>query len=130
MVNYGMDKLKFGEAVRVNDEIRLRTTLKSLLNLRGISKTEIEAVMEIKRFLEQADPKVEKDTIKAYLQLIETLSADGSQQPNWPLAIRRGMTDFEKVLHICTYLRLPPNDRLIQIDYAYSDSHASMKQWL
>jgi len=46
-VNYGIDKLKFGEAVRVNDKVRLRTKLCSLLNLRGISKAEIEATLEI-----------------------------------------------------------------------------------
>lgn len=41
-----------------------------------------EAVTEIKRFLENADPKSERDTMAAYLQIIETLSADDSQAPN------------------------------------------------
>jgi len=48
LVNYGMDKLKFGQAVKVNDEIKLTATLKTLLNLRGISKAEVEALLEIK----------------------------------------------------------------------------------
>ena len=48
LVNYGMDKLKFGQAVKVNDEIKLTATLKSLANLRGISKAEVEALLEIK----------------------------------------------------------------------------------
>ena len=47
-VNYGIEKLKFGEAVKVNDEVRLRASLNSLVNLRGISKAELEAVLEIK----------------------------------------------------------------------------------
>ena len=47
-VNYGIEKLKFGEAVKVNDEVRLRASLISLVNLRGISKAELEAVLEIK----------------------------------------------------------------------------------
>ncbi|MEM6643340.1 MAG: MaoC family dehydratase [Bacteroidota bacterium] len=48
LVNYGMDRLKFGQAVKVNDEIKLTATLKSLANLRGISKAEVEALLEIK----------------------------------------------------------------------------------
>lgn len=48
LVNYGIDKLKFGQAVKVNDEIKLTATLKSLANLRGISKAEVEALLEIK----------------------------------------------------------------------------------
>ena len=48
LVNYGMDKLKFGQAVKVNDEIKLTATLKSLANLRGTSKAEVNALLEIK----------------------------------------------------------------------------------
>ena len=48
LVNYGMDKLKFGQAVKVNDEIKLTATLKTLVNLRGISKAEVDALLEIK----------------------------------------------------------------------------------
>lgn len=47
-VNYGIDKLKFGQAVKVNDEVRVRVTLQSLLNLRGIAKASLKAVLEIK----------------------------------------------------------------------------------
>ena len=42
-VNYGIEKLKFGQAVVVNDEVRVRCKLTSLLNLRGVSKAEIRA---------------------------------------------------------------------------------------
>lgn len=48
LVNYGIDSFKFGEAVVVNSEVRIRTKLKSIINLRGTAKVEIEAVMEIK----------------------------------------------------------------------------------
>lgn len=48
LVNYGIDGLKFGQPVKVNDEVRLRAKLKNLLNLRGISKTELEVTLEIK----------------------------------------------------------------------------------
>lgn len=48
LVNYGIDSLKFGQPVKVNDEVRLRAKLKNLLNLRGISKTELDVTLEIK----------------------------------------------------------------------------------
>lgn len=48
LVNYGINSLKFGQAVKVNDEVRLKASLKSLVNLRGISKTELDVVLEIK----------------------------------------------------------------------------------
>jgi acyl dehydratase len=47
-VNYGIDKLKFGQAVKVNDEVRVKVYLESLVNLRGIAKATLKAVMEIK----------------------------------------------------------------------------------
>lgn len=47
-VNYGIDKLKFGQAVKVNDEVRVHVYLESLANLRGIAKANLKAIMEIK----------------------------------------------------------------------------------
>jgi acyl dehydratase len=48
LVNYGIEKLKFNQAILVNNEVRLRASLKSLVNLRGISKAEINVLLEIK----------------------------------------------------------------------------------
>jgi acyl dehydratase len=48
LVNYGMDSLKFGQPVLVNSEVRIKTWLKSIVNLRGTAKAEVEVVMEIK----------------------------------------------------------------------------------
>lgn len=48
LVNYGIESFKFGDAVAVNSEVRIRTSLKSIINLRGTAKVEVEAVMEIK----------------------------------------------------------------------------------
>jgi acyl dehydratase len=48
LVNYGIEKLKFGEAVRVDSQVRLRAKLANLINLRGISKTELDVTLEIK----------------------------------------------------------------------------------
>jgi len=48
LVNYGIDGLKFGQPVVVNSEVRIRTVLKALTNLRGTAKAEVEVTMEIK----------------------------------------------------------------------------------
>lgn len=48
MINYGMDKMKFGQAVLSGNSIRLRTSLQSLVNLRGAAKAEIKFAIEIK----------------------------------------------------------------------------------
>ena len=48
MVNYGMDKMKFGQAVLSGQSIRLVATLQSIANLRGICKVEIKFTIEIK----------------------------------------------------------------------------------
>ena len=48
LVNYGIESLKFGQPVVVNSEVRIRTVLKSLIDLRGTAKAEVEVVMEIK----------------------------------------------------------------------------------
>ena len=48
MVNYGMDKMRFGRAVLVGESIRLVTKLHSIANLRGVCKVEIDFAIEIK----------------------------------------------------------------------------------
>lgn len=48
LVNYGVEKLRFGQAVLVDSEVRLKTQLQSVVNLRGVAKAEIKATLEIK----------------------------------------------------------------------------------
>ena len=48
MINYGIDKMKFGQAVLTGQSIRLVTSLQSLSNLRGVAKAEIKFSIEIK----------------------------------------------------------------------------------
>ncbi len=48
LVNYGIEKMKFNHPVPVNSEVRLRVSLKALTDLRGITKAEMDIVMEIK----------------------------------------------------------------------------------
>ena len=52
MINYGIEKLKFNQPVMVNSEVRLRAKLHSIVNLRGITKFEVDVALEIK-----ANPK-------------------------------------------------------------------------
>ncbi len=48
LINYGMEKLKFNQPVVVDSEVRIRVKLLSLTNLRGITKAEMKATLEIK----------------------------------------------------------------------------------
>ena len=47
-VNYEIEQLRFNQAVVVNSAVRLRATLLSVTNLRGIAKTRIGVTLEIK----------------------------------------------------------------------------------
>ncbi len=48
MVNYGMDKMRFGQAVKSGESVRLVADLHSIENLRGTIKAEIKFAIEIK----------------------------------------------------------------------------------
>ena len=48
LVNYGMDKMKFGQAVLSGQSVRLVAKLHNISNLRGICKVEIKFDIEIK----------------------------------------------------------------------------------
>ena len=47
MVNYGMDKLRFGKPVLAGSRVRLVTDLAAIENLRGICKAQISFKIEI-----------------------------------------------------------------------------------
>ncbi len=47
MVNYGIEKFKFGQPVPVNSELILKAKLENIANLRGITKAEVGARMEV-----------------------------------------------------------------------------------
>ena len=47
LVNYGMDQMRFGQAVVTGSSVRLATKLHAISNLRGICKTEIAFKIEI-----------------------------------------------------------------------------------
>lgn len=47
-INYGIESFKFGQAVLVNDEVQLNAKLKSIIDLRGVTKVVITATLNIK----------------------------------------------------------------------------------
>lgn len=47
LVNYGMDKMRFGQPVITGSSVRLVTKLHGIQNLRGICKAEIDFKIEI-----------------------------------------------------------------------------------
>ena len=47
LINYGMDKMKFGQAVLSGQHVRLRASLHNLQNLRGTAKAEVKIKIEI-----------------------------------------------------------------------------------
>ena len=47
LVNYGMDKMRFGQAVVTGSRVRMVTKLHAISNLRGICKIEINFKIEI-----------------------------------------------------------------------------------
>ena len=48
MINYGIENLRFAQAVTVDSEVRLVANLKNVANLRGTVKAEVEVKLEIK----------------------------------------------------------------------------------
>lgn len=47
MINYGMEKMRYGQAVLVGQRIRLVADLYSVANLRGVTKAEVKFAIEI-----------------------------------------------------------------------------------
>jgi acyl dehydratase len=48
LVNYGIEKARFMQPVLVDSEVRMRVSLDSIMNLRGIAKASLSASLEIK----------------------------------------------------------------------------------
>lgn len=47
-INYGIEKLRFAQAVTVDSEVRLKVKLVSIANLRGVTKAHIGIELEVK----------------------------------------------------------------------------------
>jgi acyl dehydratase len=47
LVNYGIESFRFNQPVLVNSRIRTRVKLRQISNLRGISKVQLDVMMEI-----------------------------------------------------------------------------------
>ncbi|MFC2109446.1 MaoC family dehydratase [Bacteroidota bacterium] len=63
MVNYGIENLKFISPVLVDSKLRLKASLKSIVNLRGTSKAVLDISIEIEG---QRKPAVKADIIFLY----------------------------------------------------------------
>lgn len=48
MINYGIENLRFNQPVVVGGEIRLKVDLLNIMNLRGVTKVELNVTLEIK----------------------------------------------------------------------------------
>lgn len=48
MINYGIEKLRFNQAVLVNSDVRMRVKLDELADLRGITRAKLDVTLEIK----------------------------------------------------------------------------------
>jgi len=46
-INYGIENLRFAQAVTVNSKVRLKAKLASIINLRGVTKVNMGIEMEI-----------------------------------------------------------------------------------
>lgn len=62
-INYGIESFKFGQAVLVNDEVQLNAKLKSIVDLRGVTKVIIAATLNIKG---KAKPAYTGDVVFLY----------------------------------------------------------------
>lgn len=48
MINYGIQELRFNQPVPVNGEVRLKVDMLNIINLRGVTKVELNVTLEIK----------------------------------------------------------------------------------
>jgi acyl dehydratase len=66
IVNYGIEKLRFQQPVKVNDKIRATVSLNSIKNLRGIAKIQVKIVVDI-----EGEKKPAYDTLVNFLYHFE-----------------------------------------------------------
>lgn len=66
LVNYGMDKMKFGIPVVVGKRVRLSCSLHNIANLRGTAKVEIKFKLEV-----EGEKKPALDGIATFLYMFE-----------------------------------------------------------
>ena len=48
MINYGIEKFRFNQPVKVGDQVRLKAKMVDIADLRGITKAQIKVDLEIK----------------------------------------------------------------------------------
>ncbi len=48
MINYGIENLRFSQPVPVNSDVRMKVDMLNIINLRGVTKVELQVTLEIK----------------------------------------------------------------------------------
>lgn len=66
IVNYGIEKLRFRQPVKVNDRIRAVVSLNDIKNLRGVAKVQVRIIVEI-----EGEKKPAYDTLANFLYHFE-----------------------------------------------------------
>jgi acyl dehydratase len=66
IVNYGIERLRFQQPVKVNDRIRAVVSLNDIRNLRGIAKVQVQIVVEI-----EGEKKPAYDALATFLYHFE-----------------------------------------------------------
>ncbi|HEX8376334.1 MAG TPA: MaoC family dehydratase [Pedobacter sp.] len=62
-INYGIESLRFAQPVIVNSKVRLKVKLSDIINLRGVTKATIGAILEIEG---QKKPAFTAETVFLY----------------------------------------------------------------
>ncbi|WP_442794236.1 MaoC family dehydratase [Pelobium manganitolerans] len=62
-INYGIEKLRFAQAVKVNSQVRLKVRLVAIANLRGVTRANIAIELEIK---DEKKPAFTGETVFLY----------------------------------------------------------------
>lgn len=62
-INYGIENLKFGQAVVVESAVRLKVKLNNIINLRGVTKATIGVELEVR---DQKKPAFTGETVFLY----------------------------------------------------------------
>lgn len=117
MINYGMDKMKFGQAVLSGQSIRMRASLHSLQNLRGVAKAEIKFTIEIKD-----QPKKALEGIASFLYYFRFSSVRLNRLRNKLLAnyLKSGGNELATVRFSEIYVTMLANNSFICIYNSFS----------
>ena len=103
LVNYGMDKMKFGQPVKSGESVRLVADLYAIENLRGIAKVQIKFAIEIKDS-PQAPPAFHADDRHAH-------NENGAQRHPDKVLCRKHFLSSRPLFSFSTLPRIPSDNK-------------------